>query len=411
MKKKINKMKVLNRDFFLIIVCFILLFTPIRAFFPIINTLVVLLAGCMFVSFYAQRYFRSKMFLCLMAYFVVILINYASGDEYFPNIGKTVEEFAILFFSSILTYYIFTHRMVKMSRQLIFVVFFILVYFSVSTYMIESEYPGIVRNAVVLANEGDSQLTEYYLMGMVNYQLPHALPILTPAIVMNFRECRDSKIVRVLLAVVMIAVVAIIYMSYSATALIMFALALALSLMVRKDSLKNNIIRLSIVAFFALPIILSVDFWLSPIIQLFSTTESTVYFDRLIDIQNLTSSGQTTGDISSRQKMYEKTFSVLGHNVFIGSNSMPGGHSAIFDRLACLGLVGWIPYLLFICYQVQFEKRQMNRHTLSYYAIGIFVGIMMLLMKNMSNWEVWFIMFILMPLMLWLPNQKKSNTI
>ena len=403
--------RVLIWDWFLILVCSVLTLEQLSLFLPI-KDIVFLLVGCIVIVFSARKGLRlNRSFIWLAIYAILLFINYFSGDSYFSNIGRVVQEIAVLFFTAMLFVYIVTKDHRKLSFYLIIIILAIIVYYSVFTYLIDLQNPGIVRQTVALANEGNEELTFLYSRGLVNYSLPHAIPILIPAIIMNLKKKESNKTTKVLLFVSLIAALVIVYLSYSAMALILSIVTLVLSLIIRKGSLQDNIIRLVIVSILALPVIINIDILLNPLVLLFSSSEQTTYFDRLLDIQNLTRTGSTTGDIDSRMNMYEITVSALNGNLLFGTNDPLGGHSAIIDRLASLGLVGWIPYICFIIYQIKYTIKRIDGYSLSYYVIGFLAGITMLLTKNMSNWEMWFVMLTLMPLMLWLPNQKKSNTV
>lgn len=394
---------------FLLLVCFLEIFGQIRAFLPQSTGAWLLVGGCVVIAFGAKSFFSTKSFIYLLLYFIVVFLNLIGGDRYFSNIGKVIQEVATLFFTSSLIYYVYSRDCVKFTKWLLVSTMIVIVYYSISTFLINLEYPGIVRETVALINEENRQSVILYMRGLVNYQLPHALPIIIPALIFNIRSNVYTKFIKFLFFVVLVAALAIVYMSYSATALILSILILVLSLMVKEDSVKNNIIRLMVITVIALPLLINPEFIFGPLLRLFSSEENTIYFDRLFELQDLSATGSASGDLASRQTRYGMTFSLIKENILFGSNKLPGGHMAIIDRLAILGLVGFIPYLLFIICQIKYAAKRINVYSKTYYAIGIFAALFMLTMKGMSSWEIWYFMLTIMPLMIWLTDRISLN--
>ena len=396
-------------DWFLILVCCVYTFEQLSYFLPV-KEIVFLLVGCVVVLFAKKGLGLDRSLFWLALYSIVLFVNFFSGDKAFSNFGRVIQEVAILFFTAKLFCYIVTKDLSKMSYYLIVSTLAIIIYYSIFTYLIDMQNPGIVRRTVALANQGDEELMTLYSNGLVNYSLPHAVPILIPAIIINIKNKSLAIRTRLLLILSLIAALVIVYLSYSATALLLSLVTLVLSLVVKSGNLKDNIIRLAFVSIIALPFIINIDLLLNPLVRFFSSSEQATYFDRLLDIQNLANTGTATGDIEDRKNMYDITLSSLNGNLLFGVNEKPGGHSAILDRLASLGLIGWVPFICFIIYQIRYTVKRIDGYSLSYYVVGVFAGIIMLLTKNMSNWEVWFVLFTLMPLMLWLPyHNDKSN--
>lgn len=395
----VKKEKIRIWEWLLLLVCLFLTLKQISLMFPLIKDVVVLIAGCATLAICASKFLIRKEFFWLSLYFLVLLLNLYSGDQYFSNIGMVVEETAILFFTAAFSYYVFSNKKEKLSLLVVFVILAVIVYYSVYTNIINIENPGIVRQAVIMANEEDSQLKSFYLQGLVNYQLPHAIPIIIPAIILNLRNNEKSTKENFFYIIVLLASLSLVYISFSATAMLLTILSLVLALLVRKDSPKNNLVRLGLISIIALPVVINTDLILNPLLQLFSSSDNAIYFDRLLDIQNMTK-GSSSGDLASRQDMYSITFSVLSGNIFLGTNALPGGHMVIFDRLACLGFVGWIPYILFIYNHIKYTVKQVEKQYIIYYYIGLFVGLLMLALKGINGWEMWLLLFTILPLMI-----------
>ena len=391
----------------LLIICVFLLFTQLRALFPLINGMIVMLVGCLIVAYFSKDLFKEKAFIWLLPYFLVVFMNYISGDLYFDSYGDVFQEVAFLFFASSITYYSFRKTKVFFSNVLISLVLLIIIYYSISSLLIEQTSPGIIRETVYMSNLGETkELQLLYLQGLINYQLPHALPILIPPLVMNVREKNNKKYRKMFCLFALVSIAIIVYISNAATALFLSSLILLLSLVVRNDSMKNNATRLFLTMIVAIPLLYNADVILEPLMRLFSSTDDSLYYDKIESLLKSSESGTATGSLASREAKYDITLTQIGENFLLGTNENTGGHSALIDRLACLGIVGWIPYLCFLYYQIIITRKYINRNSLAYYYLGLTAAIIMLVSKNMSNWETWFMALTILPLMIWLPNQK-----
>ncbi len=397
-------------DILLLLVCFFLTFKQLNVLFPSIYTMIFLLVGCIVLLYYARNRFRGSSIMWLVLYTIVLALNYLSGDTYFDSVGDVVQEVAILFFTSTLTYYIFTKGHMWLAIVLVFITLAIILYYSISSYYIELEYPGVIRNTVYMTNVGDlHELRLLYLRGLSTYQFSHAVPILIPPLVVGIRKSSNNKRIRIFFIVVLIAIFVITFISYAATALFLSIIMLILTLIVSQGSTKNIIINLTIAGILFLPIIISPSFFLKPLYGLLSSAEDASYIDKLMDIQKLTDSGVSSGSVAARETKYVITINEVINHLLVGTNERTGEHSAILDRFACLGLVGWIPYLIFIYFQLKAPFRRINREFYSYYVLGVLAALFMLFTKNMSNWETWFLVFTILPLMTWLLSQKSKQ--
>ena len=400
-------------DKILIFVCIFMLFTQLRAllrvFFPSINEIIFLLAGCVIVAYLVKELFWKKAYVWLLTYFLVVLLNFLSGDFYFDSLGDAIQEVAILFFTSAIVYYSMQRQKVQLSKHLLFLTLLLIIYYSISSLKIEINNPGIIRETVYMANIGETTfLNNLYFQGLINYQLPHALPILIPPLIMNVREKKNSWIWRLLYLSALIAIAVIVYISNAATALFLSVLMLILSWIVRKETLGKNVPWIILIAIIAVPFLYNIDVILKPLLRLFSSTENTLYYDKIESILRSSEMGTATGSVASREAKYDITLAQISENILLGTNQQTGGHSAIFDRLACLGIIGWIPYLCFLFFQIKITKKHLAPDTLIYYYLGLTAALIMLASKNMSNWETWFMALTILPLLLWFPKQKVS---
>ena len=393
-------------DCVLLFICFFMTFKQLNVLFPPLSTVGFLMVGSLVLFFLANPRLNATSSVWLALYSLVLVLNYLSGDKYFDSIGDVVQEIVILFFTSSLTFYIISNEHIKLAKILIFSTLAVIIYYSISSFIIEQENPGIIRNTVYMTNVGDlEELRFVYSRGLATYQLPHAVPILIPPLVMCIRGNTIRKWQRILYVVALIAIFVITFISYAATALFLAISILILTLLFRAGKAQNNIVRLVVIGIILLPLIINPGIIVKPFLGLLSSAEDASYVEKLMDIEQLTGSGVSSGSVAARESKYEITLYEIMENPLLGTNNRTGEHSAIFDRWACLGLIGWIPYLMFLFSQYKLALKRICKDKRAYYVLGILAASFMLFTKNMSNWETWFMVFTILPLMIWLQSQ------
>ena len=132
-----------------------------------------------------------------------------------------------------------------------------------------------------------------------------------------------------------------------------------------------------------------------------------------MDIEESIMYGEGQGGVAERQSLYKTSFDTFLENPIMGVNEKKyGGHSALLDRLAVLGLLGFIPLCLILYRTYTFTLRFLTIDSRVYYKMGFLMGIIMMLAKNMFGWALLFSMFFLLPILLILQdyNRVVNNT-
>ena len=101
--------------------------------------------------------------------------------------------------------------------------------------------------------------------------------------------------------------------------------------------------------------LLSNDFVLGGI---FDTAEvivgdESIYAEKIEELRLSFMEDQTIGDMEGRFDRYGQSARLFFDNIFLGSNQMPGRHSSLLDKLGTLGLIGFIPLMLFFIIRTQ----------------------------------------------------------
>lgn len=394
----------LLRDYIPIIFCVFLSFTQLKVFLPFINSLVIMAIGLIISVLYYRDFYKQAYIRWIIVYALVLVINNLFGDYYFKLITNVAEEICLLLFPAALSYYIISKRKYTVASILVYAFFLLIVYSAVASFIVDTIFPDAIRTTVYLSNNEETDaLNLYYGMGLVTYKFCHALPIIIPALIYAFLRSKRGFIFKSMAFITFVALLFIVYLSNATTALLLALLALVTSVLVSEKSTQTTIIRLAVVSVVFLPFIISSDLLIDLLEYVGSlfTDNTNSYVERLEDIRTMGETGKATGDLGGRMDKYSISMSILEGNILIGSDMQTGEHSAILDRLACLGLIGWIPYIIYIVKNTLKQTKLLSKKVSTYYIIGALAAFLMLLSKNMSDWDTWFMYFCLLPVMLW----------
>ena len=396
--------KTYNLQYLWILVMLSLTF-PLSMHWPIFERHYIFIAiGILLTILFAKRFFKQIVFNWTVIFLIIVYLNYIAGDSYFTDLNMVLFQESVNFIIPLsLTFYLFTKHDYGLFKLLIIVFGLFLIECAVISYWANSLLPGIIRlqsNAVSIQQNANI-LAPYVNIGMTDYAIPHAIPIIIPGLYYAFINSVNNY--KVFFIIIIIASIILSYSSESFTALFFTIFSLIISIIsVNKNNSKKTITRILIVSLLFLPIASSKDLQLSSVkfVQSFFPEESLAY-KKFSDITTSLTYNEADGSVSSRAITYEKTFDAIINNVIIGSDQDSGGHSAIFDRLAAIGLVGMIPWLMIIIYQIKFTLKYLRGPIRYYYYIGIFLALLMMLLKNMSNWTMWFFVITILPCLLW----------
>lgn len=399
-------------------ICVFLCSSQLKVWLPFAKPLAVMGIGLLYSIACYHKFYQSKHLIWLFVYAVILILNSLSGDTYFKLITNVIEELFLLVIPAALCFYIIQKQKYVLAKYLVVSICLLIIYSTITTFIVDTIFPDAVRTSVFLSNMGESALLNYYYgMGMVAYRFPHALPIIIPALVFILRNRQETKYFKILAAATLFAILFVIYLSNAATPLFVALLVLIMSIIATGRNSNNSIVKLGIM--FVVFILL---FFHSDIVVEFLDYvgsllggDTKVYSDRFEDLQAYSSQGSSTGDVGSRVIKYDISISLIVESLFLGSNEPTGQHSAILDRLACLGLVGWIPYMVYIFNSIKKIGGLLRKKLMIYYYLGVCAGLLILALKNMSNWDTWLMLFCVLPLMLWvsmdkLPQDKDVRT-
>lgn len=371
-----------------------------------------LLLSLMVIIFAVPGYFKnSKTFQAIFFYLLVMIFNMVAGDKMFGKPLTIFSDITSLVIPTGLTYYMFRKSDYKTMTTLIVSFFILLVYTAIASFMIDQMNPGIIRYIIEYTNKGGeiAPFMSLFRMGLSNYYLPHALPVLIPPLFLGIRNNTISKNVRFLLIITLMSILLLVFLSGATTALLLSLIVLVCMLIIRKGSTSRNLITISLIVAISIPFIVNQEFLLPFLYGVENVLGESDFTGKVVEFQDAVVYGEATGDAGVRQSLYEKSFVAFNENPLLGTNEQIGGHSALLDRLASFGIIGFIPLLLCFYYHLTSVLGMLEKKYHIYYYMGVFMCVLMLSLKNMFNWEMMVVSFTILPISLFVLRKDYSK--
>ena len=407
--------KYLKIPYLYVFIVFCLTFSAVK-YWPLIGiTSICYAIGIALPILICRTFFNTPMFQCFIAYGLVVLLNFFAGDKYFSNANSLMIGFIGFYVSLSMSYYVFQNKDYDLLKKIVLTLLIVLLWTTVATAYFDISSPGLVRYAYGAAQSDHSEETLFnpmYALGLSSYALPHCLPVLIPAFVLGLRNTALAKIQRIIALLAMGCCLILTYFSGASGPMLVSIVIVLISFVVRKGSVSSNIaifvVGLLVVAPFLFneELLLGVLDWFDG----FVGTES--YFHKKIgDIQDSIVYGDTYGDVDARGNLYSMTIAAIFDNPIIGAQEGMGHHSALLDRFASLGLVGFIPLICLLVLQTKYILRKLPSQIHIYYYVGLLAAFMMLISKNITGWGMWFFLFAAMPfLIVYFSNASELNS-
>ena len=356
-------------------------------------------AVCIYMN---TKVLRSMQIVWYMLNASVVLLNTFAGKSYNSPIS-TILILSIMLWALSFPFLFQNGINEKFVKYFAIMELVIVIITSVLTIIVDSSLPGIVRQTVTFTIEGRSELAlQYYRLGVCEYGLPHAIPIIMPAIVMYARTNEFSVIKRLVSLIIILILGYFVFISGVTTAILLFLFSIAASSLISINSRKKSYRRIIILCVFALPLVND-----NVILSILSGLEEIVpaensFNGKLISMENTIRYGEADGSVDAREEKYNISLQTFLNNPIIGGNGAKnaGGHSIILDSFSAYGLIGGIPLLLLILYHLSFVYKILSDKYRLTFIIGAICFIAMLATKNMSNVYTWMFVSAFLPILL-----------
>lgn len=356
--------------------------------------------GCFVCILQNSSYLSSRNVFWLFLYAVVLYLNHLSGDAYFHGLPSIIMEIATLLFCAYLVFYVSQKHNSKFTTLLVLSQLIVIVITSILSISADILFPGIIRQTVTLINSGQSEgVIPFYKMGVCEYGFPHAIPVLIPGLMLLVKNRRIKPIIRILIVLVLALLLYLVFISGVTTALILAIFGFLASLFVVEDNRKKNIRRLILLGLFLTPLLNdSVSLSLLQNLETIVPEENKIT-GKIINLEETIQNENADGSLQTRSNLYMMSFNEFLKHPILGVNKTDnlGGHSAFLERLATLGILGIVPYIIFIVLLMKYVIRFIPEESIFFLYIGFIAFIIMLGTKNMSNIYLWLYSFVLLP--------------
>ena len=253
--------------------------------------------------------------------------------------------------------------------------------------------------------EGISEVYRLYGLGLADYGMCHALPMMIPALFFVLKN-KATAANRWMCIVGIVVCVLLSWMSESTTALLLSTMTLIFGFMTNSRSSKSGLI---LVFVLFIPFIISEQLQIGVLDLLNSLLgEDTTFSEKIFEMKYSIIHDEMTGDMGSRMEKYSTSLNLFFEHPLFGSSGIVGMHSAILDRLATFGLFGFIPLALyFFLFLKKIYIQYIPDKGKLFYLESVLAGLIMLLAKNMWLWVMFYFMFIIIPFMFVYDFKKK----
>lgn len=395
-----------------VIICYT--FSLLWGWFPRTHTIYVLFLGVLACLFLCQDYFRTKQVTYLLLLEVVLGLNMLMNDHLHASAMGFVYEMISIAITAMMGCYLLKAKNETLVTATTLMLLLMLIVNVVGSLFVETIFPGSIRAVVTEFHDTGSQdlAMAFYKFGMASYEMTHAIPTIIPMVVYGIKVETNVK-TKIFFIIILIACLLLCYLGGSTTALLLGMFALVLSLFTKTDQGKSQLVLFGLLAVVFM-LVLSND---SLMLSLLDWADNMMgnegnFHSKIVDFQFSIESSGSSESTAGRGDLYMQSVNAILSNPLLGTNSdTMGHHSTILDHWACLGLIGLIPYLAFIYFQLKWTSRYIPVSSKTFFVEGAGIAILMLAVKSIDGWESWLFLFTFMPIMARYIETKKKPTI
>lgn len=377
---------------------------------PLQKTWVTLVMAFLVYIVLAKRTRWGKQTAYLLFYFIVLFFNAKMGDVLIPSTQIAIVEILFLYVPSAVVLWCFSRGNRSFIKTVLIVSLSLFAVEAVCSFIILQVEPMIIRSLYKISSvEGDSGIMfKYYRSGLMDYSMAHAIPILIPPLFYAYKKVAFTVKTKIFLLTSIAGCVFLTWLSDSTTALMLAVLFLVIGFLTNVSDIHSNFRKLIIIGIIALPIAASDDVQLA-ILDAAETVlgSESSFADKIEEFRySIENEGNMTGDLEGRVDRYNKSLDMFFTNPLWGTNTKPGNHASLIDRLGALGLLGFIPLMLFFWYSLKHISTYLPEDSLVFFIQGILAAMVMLGTKGMWNWSMFYNLFIMLPFIIYYTNEK-----
>lgn len=367
--------------------------------------------GALISFFFAKEYLSSKQFKYLIGYSIIVYINCLMGDKYMYNPIDVGFNLIGLFFITSAPFIFIRERGERLRKVFFYMFILLMIYTSIASYVINLEFPDVVRNDLTDTGLEESYFYSYlYKYGLTKYQFAHAMPILIPPFVMAYKNKNSSFSKRMFSAAMVFLCILHAYVSGASTPFMLSLIVTIFAFAIKHCSVRENIRSLSIITIFFLPLFIDdVQLFFMRGLDSIIGGEGAIH-EHIVDMQESVLRGSASGNVGSRLDLYSISWRAFFNSPVWGVNDVVGEHSVFLDHLAAFGLIGFIPLIMFLLSQTKWTKKVLHPNQYMFFYISVFATFFLLATKNVQLWTLCCFLFVAVPIiMLYLSKDEYSN--
>lgn len=340
------------------------------------------------VLFYHE--FTNKLIIAWAIYSLIIILNYILNSEFYnfnTAFSEILQIFSVVAITSI---YISNSKYYQYYARISLIVLLIATVLSLTSIPQLLLNPGLIRDLGSITEEAGRDV---YKLGIGSYSLAHSIIFLFPLLVYIILNKPLGVKYRFISIILLCVFILFVFLSNGTIPLLMGTLCIFLSLLINNDkSFSSNLKKIS-----KITLLLVIFFFLF----------STLIKSAGENILSLMLPGQSNyrklemfinGYSNYRYALYIQDLNTFIKNPLFGSKQLMdiSLHSFFLDRLASLGLAGFLPLLLLMLWFPSYVCNKLN-HTRNYYLLSVIAYLLLWVLKNVMSYEMFLYPMVVLP--------------
>lgn len=390
------------------------LFSLLYGWVPVFHKfLYISVIACLLTLLFAPRYYVTRQAFFSFFYLMVLIVNIMNGDEFAQD--KQLIDGVMLIMSTGVAYYLLEANDILAKKWIVILVFSILILQTIISVPIYLASQGAIRELITMQYKDQNSFDWDYLyrMGIVNYDMIHALPILVAPIIMWLRIKGLKLGWKLFLIISLVCILTLSFVYESTTVQLLSFFALVASYIIHKTNKRKSTKKIVFLMIVMFPFLTSesVQTGMLGVVEKASWGEISHKAGTIKqDIMN----NSESSDVATRSELYEMSLMEFLSSPIWGTNDSNnlGGHSVVFDRMGAYGLMGIVPFILVIIMVVKFTSSLLPPFVNKwYYFICVSCFVLVLLIKGINALEIWLVFCVVSPCLLTMNEESMKKQI
>ena len=341
----------------------------------------------------------KKSVIAMFLYGLIMFLYYLAGNAFFDTIATVIVPFLVMLSGLLLIEYTlaYDNKNYVFTRIIIMVVIFSNIIMTIISIPQVFLIPNIIRPSSQDLIYGEE---EYYWI--IKYATCHGLTFFfAPLMFLCRKTYHNNKWLCLFWFLVSALLLYIVFLSNATTPLLISIVMIVFGLVFKGEKITNKtvwaIILVGIVFLFVsqpkvtVPIINTAQQLMNP---------ASRNYTKMDEIRDAVIYGDSDGDLGARQDLYATSTDLFIESPLTGTYSPEriSHHSWIIDRLACFGIILFIPIFLIFYFHIKSTYKRFT-HTKLIYSISFLGFIIMLILKNEFGAGTWLYGFAFLPVL------------